>query len=266
MFLNPLIMPVLLGAALLYLLGRRLTHPLAWGVAVLLAVPALVLAGYYVLPRMELGWFYAFRAAPYSELTAAGFGLLAGMLHPAIMRSPARLGRYLVAGLYLPACLAILAIPYLKPVLMPVGMLPFHDEWADGVCIQTTPSTCGPASAATLLRHFGKAANERQLARECHSCMTGTENWYLVRALRRRGVPVRYQITAHEPAKLPTPAIAGVRLPGGVGHFITVLGRTDTGYIIGDPCFGRSEATRAALADQYQFTGFFLVADEPVKD
>jgi len=63
-----------------------------------------------------------------------------------------------------------------------------------GVCLQTTYSTCGPASSASLLQAFGQDASEQQLARESFTSKGGTEIWYLARAFRRRGFRTNFVI------------------------------------------------------------------------
>lgn len=127
-----------------------------------------------------------------------------------------------------------------------------------GVCLQTRPSSCGTASAATLLRAAGYLVSERQLAQECFTSTSGTENWYIARALRRRGLEVKYLITTAQPNQLYYPAIAGVRLNSGVGHFVTVLSETESSYLIGDPLVGKRLLNKNHFNQDYYFTGFFM--------
>jgi hypothetical protein len=54
------------------------------------------------------------------------------------------------------------------------------------------------------------------------------------------------------------PAIAGVVLRGGSGHFIAVLSDTDGQVMIADPLVGRLVMKRESLYRAYKFTGFFL--------
>ncbi|HCD03103.1 MAG TPA: hypothetical protein DER64_21530, partial [Planctomycetaceae bacterium] len=52
-----------------------------------------------------------------------------------------------------------------------------QDNWTDiGICLQTTPATCTPACAATLLRIHGISATEGEMARLCLTGPHGT-NW-----------------------------------------------------------------------------------------
>lgn len=161
--------------------------------------------------------------------------------------------------------LVILAVPYLKPIIAPIQWYgPQREQWQEGVCLQTSSSTCGPACAATLLKQAGYDASEQELAAESFTYVGGTENWYLIRALRRRGINGRIVIGAPEPKVLPYPAIAGVRLGDehGSGHFITILGKTPQGYVIGDPVSGREVMSRKKMQIGYYFTGFFIVTGQ----
>jgi hypothetical protein len=102
--------------------------------------------------------------------------------------------------------------------------------------------------------------SEVWLARKCHTYAGGTENWYLARSLRRRGLSVAYMITEPDPPLLPCPSLAGVGVGGErAGHFITVLEKTPAGYVIGDALIGRITVPPADLRNRYHFTGFFMV-------
>ena len=272
-FLNLLFVPTFVVALGLFLYGRRIATNVssvrlilvAGVVAVLAAVPALLFVAYYAHVLDTAAWFYAFRTVPYTELTASGLGFGAGMAAGMINRIPLvnssrLLTRLTPAVLLLCLSLVILA-PYAKPLLIPIQTL-LMDRWKDGICIQTTPSTCGPSSAATLLNYFGIHATERELARECFTCGSGTENWYLARALWRRGVQTDVQIVAAQTPRPPFPSIAGTEYGGrgGSGHFITILAEENGQYLIGDPLSGRMALSSEKLRSRYFLTGFFLVA------
>ncbi|MFK5922022.1 MAG: cysteine peptidase family C39 domain-containing protein [Verrucomicrobiota bacterium] len=125
------------------------------------------------------------------------------------------------------------------------------------VCLQSTSSTCGAASGATILKALGVEVTESQLAAEAHSYMGGTEAWYLARALRKRGVTVRFRHGEGLDAEVNFPAIAGVRL-GKVGHFIAILGKEGELFQIGDPLRGEESLAAEDLLKRYGFTGFYM--------
>jgi hypothetical protein len=264
--MNPLFWPTLVLGALCFWLGmqahRRLPgiHALLWAASITAALPGILFAAYYIKVLGEPLWLYRFRAIPGSELSAAGLGLLGGMLQ-ASRPSWHRLKRA-TSALGIPMLFAfVLSAPHLKPVFRPLALPDSPNPLNDGVCRQSTPSTCGPASAVTLAHQAGVEINEHELAHACFTSAGGTENWYLVRALRIRGLQPEFTKLEANPNPLPYPAIAGVRLKyaSGTGHFIPILGETNGLYQVGDPMRGLETKTIAQLRDLYDFTGFFLI-------
>jgi hypothetical protein len=258
----------LVVALSLFCIGNRLARRLEPGLlsfllvgtGVAAAVPGVVFASYYLKVLGEPIWLYEFRSLPFTELTAGGSGFFAGLLHGRYSDKP-RFRR--VAGRwFFPGVLLIgLLVPYVKPILRPARWDLFQDRWSDGVCLQTSESSCGPACAATLLKMLGMSATEKDLAREAFTSRSGTENWYLARAIRRRKMGVRFLLQTGTSQTWPFPSIAGVRLSslGNSGHFITILGREGDKYIIGDPLEGRLTLSTSALESRYSFTGFFML-------
>jgi hypothetical protein len=106
-------------------------------------------------------WFYQFRSLPLSELSAGGIGLFAGLAAPFILN---------ITKVSCPFYLAILSLviiaPYMKPVIAPLPSSRFKDQWLAGVCLQSTPSSCGAASAATILRASGINMSEVEIHRK----------------------------------------------------------------------------------------------------
>jgi hypothetical protein len=146
----------------------------ALSVGFILAVPGLLFVLYYTHFFDGAAWFYEFRAMRASELAACGLGFVAGFVHSSF--EPGSLGERLAVPTIL---LALLLIPYSKPLLAPLGMSRLNEHCDGEVCLQSTLSTCGPASAATILKSLGRKDSERELAAECHTYRGGTESWYL---------------------------------------------------------------------------------------
>lgn len=262
--MNPLFWPTLALGALCFWLGMQwhrraiATRAYAWSICLLASMPGILFALYYTKLLGEPLWLYRFRTVPGTELTAAGVGLLAGMIQSSRANSP-RLKK-LTSAFGIPVLFAfILSAPHLKPLLRPLRLPASSNPMTDGVCRQSTPSTCGPASAVTLAKLAGIELDENQLARECFTSERGTENWYLARALRRHGLKTEFMEMSGDTDELPHPAIAGVVLSYGTGHFIPVLGKDGTNYVIGDPMQGREVKSLAELRSEYRFTGFFLL-------
>ena len=268
--MNHLVWPTALLAGMLFWIGSRVepklvSRPQRIGFitfAIGIALPGLLFAAYYTRLFGEPIWLYRFRAAPATELTAAGVGLIAGLIHEA--RQKYGLLRKQLRSLTVPAILAvIIGAPYVKPLIRPLKRNQLSEQWQEGVCLQSTPSTCGPASAATIASSLGKRVTEAELVRDSFTYAGGTENWYLVRALRKRGFEVEFKPTPADAAAFPTSAIAGVKLPQGTGHFIALLNQAGSNYIGSDPLTGRFETTLEEMKANYEFTGFFLVIRLP---
>jgi hypothetical protein len=264
-----MLIPTLLIASILFAVGmgidrrsKRFVFLSLCALGFVIAIPGFLFAAYYLKLLGEPVALYQFRSLPLSELSASGAGLLAGLLHGRFA-TRARFRR--IAGAwFFPGILALgLIVPYLKPIVRPPNWKQFQDRWSDNVCLQTSESSCGPACAATLLRRLGKAGVEQEIARASFTSRGGTENWYLARALRQRGVGVQFMFEPEVNKPWPFPAMVGVRLSGlgNVGHFITVLDRIDDKYVVGDPLEGRIVKSQSELREAYEFTGFFMVVN-----
>lgn len=226
-------------------------------VALLAAIPGASFTAYYGHVFPEPGWYYEFRSCPGTECLLMVLGIAGGLassLLPRVLQSIPLIG------------VAVFAIaPIIKPLVAPLpeGML--HDEWSGTVCLQSTPSTCGAAAAATILQTFGLSVTEAQLAQEAYSSASGTEAWYLARAVRNHGFAVRFHLVSDLDPNAQYPAIVGVRL-GEFGHFIAILSREGDRFHVGDPLVGPEVLSHAELLARYRFTGFFMcinpVADE----
>lgn len=188
MHLIPVVLLNVLSAAVLFCLGSALGKKAAsrairaWLLfaGIVLAAPGLLFVLYYTHLFDNAAWFYSIRVLPLTEFLPCGIELLAGVLHAWF--EPETLGqRLLVPG----ALLVLVVIPFVKPLLDPIELARLRDRCEGEVCMQSTFSTCGPSSAATLLKAFGQTASEKQLAGECLTSLGGTEIWYIARAFKR---------------------------------------------------------------------------------
>jgi len=262
MRLNSIAVPALLLALVLYRLGlflekRAVSRTSKIGlvfVSITAAVPGFLFVLYYTHLIDNAAWFYRLRGLPYTELAVGGSGLLAGVLNSWF--APETLGERVAV----PAALTVvLLVPFVKPLLDPIDLDRLHDNCEGEVCMQSTLSTCGPSSSATILKLLGRPSSEKELARECLTSRGGTEIWYIARAFERRSVHATVQIQPSDHLSPPSPSIAGVVLPGGAGHFIAIMSQTNEYITIGDPMKGKVLVKRADLKEYYHFTGFFLV-------
>ena len=263
--MNPMFWPTTVLAVLLFWIGtkaeQRIISPWIRNVfllvAAVIAVPGFLFVFYYSKLLGQPPWFCEFRSWPYTELAGGGVGLLLGFVHQFRHKSPVLRRQLRLATV--PVILAVvLTVPFVKPLVRPLDTQQLQERWQEGVCIQSTPSTCGPASAATILRSLGKDVTEAELARECFTYAGGTENWYLARSLRKRGCTAEFRRLTPDTNELPVPAIAGVKLREGAGHFIALLSRDGTNYLGSDPLTGKFTASLAELRSEYLFTGSFI--------
>jgi hypothetical protein len=216
----------------------------------LLAVPSFWFAVYYLHVLGEHAWFYTLRSWPGSEFLVVFLGCAGGVAASLLPRS--------LRCLPLSAVLVIALAPYIKPLIGPISDSAFLDQWKGAVCLQSTPSTCGPASVTTILRHLGVNTTERATARAAYSYSGGTEAWYLARYARRRGLSAHFDFRSTFSPVVGLPAVVGVRL-GSVGHFIAVLDFHDDLITFADPLRGEERLSLAEFQRRYEFTGFHLV-------
>jgi len=264
MHLNPAAFPVVILAIVLFGVGSVLEKKTISGArriclfaaSILLVLPGLFFALYYSHLFDSVAWFYSFRTLPYTEFVIAGSGLFAGVVNSWF--GPDTLGNRAAV----PVALGVLlTIPFVKPLLDPIDLDRLSEKCEGEVCMQSTHSTCGPSSSATILKLLGRTSSEKELARECFTSRGGTEIWYIARAFERRGLHPNVQIQPLNRLSPPSPAIAGVVLPGGAGHFIAIMNATADSITIGDPMKGKLVVKKADLTNVYHFTGFFLVIE-----
>lgn len=216
-----------------------------------LAIPGALFVGYYTHWFDDWIWIYEYRSRVGSEFLISLIGFPAGLVSGKSrwIRSP--LLAVVLFGSF---------VPFSKPFLSPLERYYSpSDRWTDGVCRQTSPSTCGPAATATILHHLGIKATEAAIAKEAFTYTGGTECWYLARALRKRGLKVEFQQRRDGTLPKTVPSIAGVKL-GRIGHFITILEQHGDQVVIGEPLRGRLSLNTAEIQQNPEFfTGFFMV-------
>jgi predicted double-glycine peptidase len=216
----------------------------------LLAVPSVWFAIYYLHVLPEYEWFYTLRSWRGSEFLVVFLGCAVGVAASLIPRT--------LLGLPLFAVLVLAVPPYIKPLVAPLPVDLFHERWEGDVCLQSTASTCGPASVTTILRHLGVRTTEQQAARAAYSYAGGTEAWYLARYVRSCGLSLRFVFHHSFAPEAGQPALVGVRA-GGAGHFIAVLDIHDGRITFADPCSGERCISLAEFQRRYDFTGFHMV-------
>ncbi len=212
-------------------------------------------AVYYLHWYDRFAWYYELRSWAISDHLPALSGLLVGYLarHQRGLSGAARL---VVVGFL---GVAAVFVPLSKALVYPLDVTRMGDTWNGEVCLQSSPSSCGPACLATVLRRHGMPANEREIAIACRTTDTGTELWYLARHARAQGLHAEFQIRD----QLPDPVAIIGTTRGGRGHFQAVLAIRDDQVQIGDPMQGARWLPRAEAAARLGFSGMCLVVSRP---
>jgi hypothetical protein len=127
------------------------------------------------------------------------------------------------------------------------------------VCVrQADQSDCGPAALATVALHHGRHIGREQLRDVAGTDRIGTNLLGMVKAAEQLGFSARAVKGPYEGlAGVPLPAIAHVRTPAGLGHFIVIHRVAEHGVVIADPARGIARITRAQLCAMW--SGFVLL-------
>ena len=165
-------------------------------------------------------------------------GTLAGKLKTSSQRK-------MLYALSLVCALRIGILPFLAPLIDHQELETLRtDIDGDGVCMQTTRYTCGPASAVTALRKLGFPCEEGALGLLCQtSSTTGTQDDIMTTALRDtfgpKGLYIehRYVKSARELADWPV-SIVVIKHGFMVDHYVTVLKVDANTVTVGDPLIG----------------------------
>ena len=134
----------------------------------------------------------------------------------------------------------------------------------DGICIQTTGFTCGPAAAVTVLRQLGIDAQESELAvsSKCN-IKNGTTYEHLTSAIKKlygkKGIDCSIRnFDSIDQLKDIYPIIAVIKLSSAVDHYTAVLEVTEDKVIVGDPIAGKKEWTYEDFSKKWRSVGIVL--------
>lgn len=175
-----------------------------------------------------------------------------------------RVRRIVLAGLMLvaPIFLWDTAAVCLRPTY---AMPARFDE--NGVCLQSTSHSCGPAAAVMVLRALGEDVSEGEMANLCllrpGKGVTALE---LCRglnvALRATGRRARIErLAAGELDDQRLPFLVELRRPDGRHHCVSVIHIADDVLTVGDPAFGRTTLDRERFL--HRWTGIIITVGGP---
>lgn len=135
---------------------------------------------------------------------------------------------------------------------------------ADGVCLQQTGFTCGPAAAVTALGRLGIKADEGELAILAYtSPLGGTQPDDLAGAMERRFAPdgVRCEFRRFrslDDLGSACPAMVVVKYAAIVDHWVTVFKVTTTEVVYGDPLSGLQSLAREGFEQRWRRYGIVV--------
>lgn len=167
----------------------------------------------------------------------------------------------LVIAVALPFC-----VIYLGPsIWMHQELKHLHTTLSkDGIGLQTTGFTCGPAAAVTVLRRLGIEAQESDLA-TCSKCTppNGTTIDLLADAIKtlygKQGIECSIiDFGSIDRLKECCPALAVIKLSSAVSHYTVVLAVTDDKVILGDPIAGKKEWSYEAFSKKWWSVGIVV--------
>jgi predicted double-glycine peptidase len=134
----------------------------------------------------------------------------------------------------------------------------------NGICLQSTDYTCGPAAAVTALRHLGLRGHEGQIAIASHaSAAIGTPPDMLSRGLRSLYAAQGLECDLRYFAKLEElpvgqPILAVIKYTILEDHYVVILGITPEHVLVADPNRGHMAYTHTAFLDRWRKLGIVL--------
>lgn len=258
------------GAVLLALCGMALGLGLArlpkkcWMGAYFLALAAVVVFG---IERYTIGLEFV---PPFSWVTAGWnryfLGAFAGpilILTPA-ERLPRQRDRLFLRGFVAMFLLSFVVMPFFLAALARNDLAALATKMdPDGVCIQQTSYTCGPAAAVTALRKLGLPAEEGDLAIWSQTSQYGTLPEVLAGAIRSHyktnGLEVRYRrFGAISDLQQAGVTLAVVKYDLMTDHFVAILDVTNKQVVVGDPLSGKTTYSYEDFAKLWRFCGICL--------
>jgi len=159
-----------------------------------------------------------------------------------------------------------------SPFLIPALLKDEHSRLRtnidrNGICLQTTDYTCGPAAAVTALGKLGLHGSEGEIAVLSNTSPTGgTLPWSLCTALQRRygknGLSCRYRNFATiEELKDAGVVLVIVKEAFMLDHWVAVLNVSDRMIVLADPGIGKRLMRPKQFEKIWRFCG--IVLDRP---
>ena len=196
----------------------------------------------------------------------AAFGFIATLvLTTPLSRVPHKRNRLMIAVLMAFVVFFMAIWPFLAP-MVDRGQLSRLQTNMDrnGICLQSTDYTCGPAAAVTALRKLGLVADEGQIAiLSCTSFQEGTPLDMLADGLENEygkdGLSVKCRVFKNIlELKQAGLTLAVIKYGFMVDHWVTVLEVTDSEVVVGDPLGGLERLSYDEFSKKWRLIGIVL--------
>lgn len=193
------------------------------------------------------------------------------MLSTPLSRVPKRRDRILVMVLMTVITFSLAIWPFLAPMAVRSQLSRLQTKLdQDGICLQSTDYTCGPAAAVTALRKLSLPAEEGQIAIiSCTSDREGTPADMLAEGLRNKygseGLVVKWRVFKNiSELRSAGLTLAVVKYRFLEDHWVTVLDVTDSDVIVGDPSAGLVRWPLEKFCKRWRFIGIVLERKTPM--
>ncbi len=163
------------------------------------------------------------------------------------------------------ASIIFFIIPFISPILARNELENIVTEFSEnGICLQSTNYTCGPAAAATALYQLGIKASEGKLAIEAYTTpQNGTSDDLLKKAIEKLydsyGIVCDYRyFSSVSQLKGNCPVIVVTKFSFLIDHYVTVLNVTDDEVIVGNPSSGKEALTYKEFEKKWRSVGIIV--------
>jgi len=231
--------------------------------AVLIAMLALVRFNgvfYFVAP---FSWIVAGRV----RFVVLSLAVSMGLTVP-LSRLPHKFEKLIVCIMMAMFVFWFSVLPFLVPALIKDSLSNLQTQYdSNGICLQTTYYTCGPAAAVTALGKLGLAAEEGEIAVLSYSNpVIGTLPACLSSALQDRygneGLSCRYRrFDSIDQLRKAGITLAVVRNAFLLDHCIAVLKVSDDVITVADPVMGERLIPYKQFEKIWRFSGIVLQRD-----
>ncbi len=260
------ILVALMGAFFGRLISRLRKSYWSWG----LLIPFILIA-MLLLARINNGLAFV---PPFSWIAAGrmrfvilAFSATMGLTTP-LSRLPRKCEKFTIGFLMTVVVFWFSVLPFLVPALIKEELRNLKTVVnPNGICLQSTGYTCGPAAAVTALRKLGVTADEGEIAVLSHSSpVAGTLPTCLTTALQRRygieGLKCQYR-NFNSINQLRNAGITLAVVKDGLinSHCVAVLGVTDYMVTVADPVWGRMLMSHKEFEKVWRFSGIVLKRD-----